>query len=338
MPGYGGGVGGDNAPGNQGGAGGGSGAGGGFGGMASGYGANEGGVEDLINQVNNAANTAAPNRFTQAADLQSDAYLKGAGIESDFIRQAMESLQGFGGYSPYMEAGQGALAGLQEGSTVEGFGNRLNEIIGGDAYGGLVDERMRSLQASLAASGLRRSGHAMNEAAAIPLDAAMGIEGLLSGRQAGMAELGFNATQSQGGLERAIAGLLTSQGQAEAGGVTSAGEAQASGVIGELAWQNKQKQDSNENRNQLIGLGIAALSAFSDPRLKKNIKKEGKTRPLDLISWEWIDEAKNTIVAKCNTFGFLSTQVKAVYPDCVSEFGGFDVVNYGEVTRRLKCL
>ncbi|MCP5005427.1 MAG: hypothetical protein GY941_16045, partial [Planctomycetes bacterium] len=165
-----------------------------------------------------------PNKFMQAGDIQSQAYLEGAGVESDFLRQAIESLRGYGGFDPYMQAGHGALAGLQEGSTVGGFGNRLNEIIGGDAFGGVVDERMRSLQAGLASSGLRRSGHAMNEAAAIPLDVAMGIEGMLSGRQSGLAGLGLNAAQSQGGLEQMIAQLMGGRGAVEAGGITGAAE------------------------------------------------------------------------------------------------------------------
>ncbi|MCP5007201.1 MAG: tail fiber domain-containing protein, partial [Planctomycetes bacterium] len=163
---------------------------------------------------------------------------------------------------------------------------------------------------------------------------------MLSGRQSGLAGLGLNAAQSQGGLEQMIAQLMGGRGAVEAGGITGAAEAEASGIIGELAYQDKRKQDSNKNRNDLLGLGLKALTSglFSDPRLKKNIKKEGKIGPLDLISWEWIDKAKDTIVSKSNTFGFMSTQVKEHYPECVGEFGGFDIVDYGQLIGRLKCL
>ena len=134
-----------------------------------------------------------------------------------------------------------------------------------------------------------------------------------------------------------IAQLLGGRGAVEAGGITGAAEAEASGILGELAFQQQKDSDSRDSRNQNIALAITALSAFSDPRLKKNIRKEGKVGPLDLVRWEWIDEVKDTIVSKCNTFGFLSTQVREHYPHCVDEFGGYDVVKYGQLIGELQC-
>ena len=132
-------------------------------------------------------------KFDLAAELQSTAATEGAGVHSDFLQQAIQQLQGFGGYDPYAEAGQQGLTGLQQGSTIGGLDQRINEIMGGDAFRGLVDERQRGLQGQLASSGLRRSGTALNEAAAIPLDVALGLEGTFTGRQSSLAGMGMQA-------------------------------------------------------------------------------------------------------------------------------------------------
>ena len=260
-----------------------------------------------------APTVAGPNVFQQAGDVQTES-----------LQEAIDRLLGFGGFDPFAEAGIEGLTGLREGATTQGFGARLNEIIGGEAFGGLTEERMRNLQSALGTAGLSRSGVNLAESAAIPLTTALELEGVLSGRQAGLAGLGFQATGKQAGLEQMIAQLLGFQGEAQAGG-----------ILGEKAFQAQRSQAKSDRTNQLIALGI---SAFSDPRLKKNIQNKGKIGPLDLIYWDWIDEVKGTIVEACRNFGFMSTQVKEYFPDCVGEFGGYDTVDYDKLSERLECL
>ncbi len=319
----------------------------GIGGNEAGIGSNagNGGGGAGINGMGGNQNVAAivnaivngTNKFQQAGQIQSDAAIEGAGVHSDAIQEAINRMMGFGGFDQYMGAGSQGLAGLQEGSTIGGLDARLNEIMGGDAFSGLVDERMLNLQGALGTAGLSRSGVNLEESAKIPLETAMMLEGMLTGRQSGMAGMGLNATGSQLGIEGMIAQMLGLQGGIEAGGITSAAEAEAGGILGKEAFNLQRDQAQDSNRNQLIGLGISALSAFSDPKLKTNIEKIGKVGPLDLITWDWVPEVKGTIVEKCRTFGFLSTQVRDNFPDCVSEYCGFDVVDYGKLNGEL-CL
>jgi len=277
------------------------------------------------------------NVFEQAGTLQSTAATAGADAEIAGLREAIAQLQQMmGGNNPFNEAGLEGLQGVQQGSTAMGFNDRLNAIMGGDQFGALVDERQRGLQGQLAAGGLTRSGTAMEAAAALPTDLAFQLENQLYGRQAGLADMGFQAQGQEIGLNQLIAALLGGIGQSNATGITSSAEAEAGGLLGEKAFQLQKSQAKNQNKTDLFGAAIGgAFTAFSDPRLKKNVQLKGKIGPLDLVTWDWIDEAKKTIVGNCRTMGFMSTQIKEHFPDLVSEYGGFDVVNYSGLMERL---
>ncbi len=289
--------------------------------------------------------------FEQAGQLQSGAATGGAEAEIEGLQQAIQQLMQMQGQGPsaFTQAGLGALEGVQQGSTIGGFGDRLNQIIGGDQFQGLVGERQRGLQGQLAAGGLTRSGTAIEAASAIPTDLAFQLENQLFGRQSGLAGMGFQGEQAgigrDFGLNAQIAALLGGQGQVRGEGIRGAAEAEAGGILGEAGFQFSADQQDDQNQSNLfsllgagaggflggapgasIGAGIGSL--FSDPRLKTNVKSSGKIGPLDLITWDWIEEAKATIVGNYRTFGFMSTQIKEFFPEFVSEYGGYDVVNY----------
>ena len=295
--------------------------------------------------------TSAPG---EAANIQAGAIGEAAALQDKSFQQIIAMLQEqmgttAGSFDPFIQAGVGALPDLQrgfqapEGTTAGGLENVINEIMGGEAFGGLVEERQRGVQGQLAAGGLTRSGTAIKEAAAIPTDLAFNIENLLTGRQFGAEQQrisvlqnlvsgGQAATGAQAGASgNMLANLMnaiTGKASAAGGALTGAAEAQASGILGGA--QQQQQGVSN-----LLGLG--SLFAFSDPRLKKNIKYIGKSGPLDLVEWEWKDELDGTIVSKFPTMGYLSTQVKEFYPEHVHEFGGYDVIDYPAVNEKILC-
>tara|TARA_R110000782_G_scaffold109339_1_gene198321 strand:+ start:705 stop:1655 length:951 start_codon:yes stop_codon:yes gene_type:complete len=258
--------------------------------------------------------TQAPKSiFQQAGDLQSTAATGAAGAEVDGLMQALAQIQQ-----------------MMDGSSGAGFGERLNSIIGGDQFAGLVDERQRGMQGQLSAGGLTRSGTALEAAGAIPMELAFDLENQQFGRESGF------STQ--------IANLLASIGGAKAGGIRGSAEAEAGGILGEKAYQfagDQQRQQNNNDMFSAIGglvggpAGAFLGSAFSDPRLKTNVKSIGKIGPLDLVTWDWVDAAKDTVVSKFKTMGFMSTQIKEHYPDLVGSHGGYDVVNYAGVMERL---
>ncbi len=341
---------------------------GGVGGGSPGGGSGNGGGDrwnrGSIRSSKTSSRSSGPNVFLQAGALQSAAATEGADAEIEGLKQAIAQLQQMIGQSAgdgaYSEAGLGGLEGVVQGSSAEGFDDRLNSIISGGSFNSLVDLRRQGVQGQLGAGGLTRSGTAMDAMAAIPADMALQLENQLFGRQAGLADMGFQSdTQDIGrdtGLNAQIAALLGAIGTSEAAGITGAAEAKAGGILGkkgfEYARQQQKDQNSNDRNSALfgaIGTGVGAAfggpvgagiggaigSSFSDPRLKTNVKIAGQIGPLDLVTWDWTEEAKGTIAGKCKTFGFMSNQVKEHFPEFVSEYGGFDVVNYRGLVERL---
>jgi hypothetical protein len=167
------------------------------------------GVRDMIARLQNGAGGA----FSPQGDFQSRTPFQREGNfnqgsftpEGAFQNRSPFSAQGdfqdrtpfqsegnFAGedQSAFTTAGLQGLQGVQQGSTASGFGQRLDDIIGGNQFQGLVDERQRAVQGQLSAGGLTRSGAAIDAASAIPADLALQLEGQLFNRQAGLAESG----------------------------------------------------------------------------------------------------------------------------------------------------
>lgn len=240
------------------------------------------------------------NPITQAANVQVDA-----------LQNAMPFFQ------PFLDAGNFGLDLFQQGSSAGGLEQILNEIMGGQSFQGLRDERQRGVQGQLSAGGLTRSGTGIEAAANIPTDLAFNISNLLSGRQESLAGFGFGGASN-------IADLTT-----------RVGEAIASGILGNEERRSSRRSESRTNTSNLIGSVLGG--AFSDPALKQNIEKIGEIGPLDLVQWDWIPEVEGTIVAGMRTMGFLSTQVREHYPEFVSEFGGYDLINFHGLIERLQC-
>lgn len=256
--------------------------------------------------------------------LQSSSPIKQAGgIQGQALGEAIPL------FEPYQQAGLQGLEQFQQGSTPEGLDAILAQIMGGDSFNALTDRRGEEITNMLAAGGLTRSGETINQGAALTIDNALALEGLLSGRQAGLADLGFNST-------RGIADLTT-----------GVGEAIASGILGNEASKNAREAGQDTNRSNLFGsliggaagLGGASMiaSAISDPRLKTNIRKVDKMGPLNFYHWDWIPETEGTIVENMPREGFLSTEVREHFPDRVKSFGGFDYIDYKHLIEDLRC-
>lgn len=102
--------------------------------------------------------------------------------------------------------------------------------------------------------------------------------------------------------------------------LTGAGNSAAAGTIGAA----NQKAGNTQN---LIGL-IATL--FSDEDLKKNKKKIGEHKGLDVYTWDWNKEAEKELGLKGSDFGHMAQDVKKKHPDLVSKHNGYHVLNYGD--------
>jgi len=77
----------------------------------------------------------------------------------DELRRQFDVTQG--NVDPFIQAGIGQIGALEEGTTAEGFGARLDRIFGSGALDPLIEKRTRAVQGQLAAGGLTRSGTAL---------------------------------------------------------------------------------------------------------------------------------------------------------------------------------
>lgn len=76
-----------------------------------------------------------------------------------------------------------------------------------------------------------------------------------------------------------------------------------------------------------IGLGLTALSLFSDERVKEDIKEVGKTHDgQPIYSYRYKGDPKTSL-------GLLAQDVEKTTPEAVSEMGGVKMVNYKLATK-----
>ncbi len=253
-----------------------------------------------------------------------DAARDAADINAGAQREGLEELKRqFGitqeNLAPFLSFGTGAIPGAEQGLSVGGIDEMLGQIFGSDSFGNLREERERSMTGLLGASGNTRGGFGLEQIADVPTDLGLQLEQLLFGRNQNAVNLGQNTAVGAGTLgtqgAQGIAQSFGNIGATQGAGITNAAGAEAAGM------QN------------LLNLGALA---FSDPELKDNLTPHGEVGPLTLYEWDWTPEAEETIVGKFPTIGFLSTDVREHYPEYVSTFGGYDVINYPKLLERLE--
>lgn len=241
-----------------------------------------------------------------AGGRAADAQVAGRNEAIETIRQQL---------GPFAQAGQDILPALQQGATVQGFGQNLSDIFSGGFLQPLIDQRTQAVQNQLSAGGLTRSGAGLQAAAAVPQDLALQIEGLLGGRQSNLAQLGLRGAE---GLASGVSGQQIGIGQDIGSGILA--DAQA-------------KAGQQEN---LFNIGTTVASFFSDPALKENVEPIGKIGGLTVHRWDWIPKAAETVIGTFPKIGFMADEVLKKFPDFVSEFAGFMVIDYHGLLNKLE--
>ena len=268
------------------------------------------------------------NAGRQAAEAE----VRGAQLGVNELRRQFDITQE--NFAPFLQAGTeaipravSAIDALAPGATAGGLDARLAEIFNTDIFDSLVDERTRAVQGQLAASGLSRSGTAIQEVANIPAQLGLAIEDLLTGRQgnqasrlAGLAGVGQSAAGSLGQFgaqsSQSIANLFERQGQSRSAGIITDAQAGASG-LGQV-------------------LKLASGVFFSDPCLKENAERISEIGDLGLYEWDWKPFCEGTIIAESSNLGFMADEVEEKYPHHVGEFGGFMIINYPRLIDELE--
>ena len=252
--------------------------------------------------------------------------------------------------SPFLDVGAPALDQLVQSSTPQGLDQRFSDIFNSDVAGGLIDRRRQIVQNQLSAGGLNRSGTALDEISRIPVDIGMQIESLLAGRSAGLAGIGQSAALNLGQFRQNNAGLVSNL-TAGIGNANSQGrlldsqvkKERVQNVVNAASFGISQTGGGGQGGgggggSNLAGLAGLAGQFFSDHRLKRNVKKVGDFKDLSVFAWDWIESAKGTIIEKCANIGFMSTQVRELYPEYISTYCGYDVIDYHSLLNKLEAV
>lgn len=227
-----------------------------------------------------------------------------------------------GQYEPYSEAGQRALT-AQEGM--------LSQLAAGPDYEAAVNsqafqEANRQAQYSLLNSaeatgglGSTATGNALGASSANVLSN-------VANEQYGNLYNYFNALGALSGQ-----GIQGSSGLGSFGGDTISGMAGTLSGIGTGALNAAAQQ--TQRGTGLLSAGIGLLSAFSDVRLKKNIKATGEytERGNEIYTWDWNEKAKKLGLAGSGR-GVIADHAEQVTPTAVStDKSGYKVVDYARV-------
>jgi hypothetical protein len=223
--------------------------------------------------------------------------------------QAIAKIEQGAGYQAQVKAGEKAI--LQQASATGGLRGGNVQLALGQYRPALLQqaiEQQYSKLGGLAATG----GTVAQQLSTSGQGATEFLSRLGQASAAGQAASGERTASN-------VANLLAQQGQARAGG--ELGEAKAYGQILNLPSQILGFQAGSGGKAGPVGFG----NLFSDIRLKKNIKKlNRRSDGLNVYEFEYIWGGGRQI-------GLMAHEVQSVYPDAVSESGGYLMVNYSKV-------
>lgn len=180
-----------------------------------------------------------------------------------------------------------------------------------------LDNANRVTQASAASKGRLSAGDTLER---LSNNVLLASEPLIDRQRqdiTNLLNLGTGVTESQ-------ANIAIGQGANVGNLLTDIGSAQSAGGIGAAQAQ----QQGNQN---LVQIGGALLSAFSDDRLKTNKKKIGVKRGLNWYTWDW-NELAVKLGLTGSSEGVMASEVMRVNPSAViMDKSGFYKVNYGAI-------
>lgn len=219
--------------------------------------------------------------------------------------------------APYVTAGTGALKGMQDLSGLSGVEAQRAAIAGLEGspqFQALTQQGENAMLQQAAATGGLRGGNIQGALAQFRPQMLSNLIEQQYARLGGIAGMGqaSAAGQSAQGAQYAgnIANLMQQQGAAQAGGIMAQGGARRA-AFGDLV--------------QLAGAAGGLKAAFSDIRLKKNIKRIGEhIKGIGIYSWEYIWGTK--------AIGVMVHEVEKIIPEAVSVHpSGFKMVDYSIV-------
>jgi hypothetical protein len=235
--------------------------------------------------------------------------------------------------SPYLAVGapaltaQQALIGLQGPEAEQAAIDRLT---GGSRFQELTRQGEEAILSRASATGGLRGG---NVQAALAQFRPQLLNQLIEEQYSqlgGLTNIGQSTAvrQAAAGQQTGqnVANLLANQGAALAGGQLAAGNVNRQ-IFGDVLGALKTGGEAFKafGGGPAAAAGGSGAAAFSDQRLKKNVKRIG-TRKDGLGVYEF-----DYIWGGARQIGLMAQEVQAVYPDAVSEIDGFLAVDYSKV-------
>lgn len=272
---------------------------------------------DIVGKITDPGDFFGARSAQSAADTSAKLGAETLAMQKDW----MNYIQGM--YEPYHEAGIKALSGQM------GMLDKMNQPID---YAALQSGPEYAAMQQAASNQLMANKEAMGGMGATSTGNALGantfnILNALGNQQRADQQNQFNALGAISGM-----GMQGNQGVGTFGGDTLSGMAGTMSGIGTGAMNAaamKQQQGSN-----LLGAGIGLLAAFSDIRLKDNIKATGeKTKNgHEIYTWDWNEKA-NEIGLKGSNKGVIADKVEVSNPELVmiDKDTGYKKVNYAGV-------
>jgi len=214
--------------------------------------------------------------------------------------------------------GLGGLYGLQGGDA--GYGQKLTDLSMQSpiykAMAGQIDQTLMDNQDQTGASASQRGllGSGVLADALAKYRARAGVDKSNALSQVYQQNLGGATGMSNlQGYQGDIASLMAGKGMTIGQGISGAEQARQQGY-----------QQTTNTAMELTG---DAVKAFSDIRLKSDVRFIGKIAGHEWYSWTWNDVAAKLGLSG-NGEGVMAHEVEKYMPDAIGEYNGFMTVNY----------
>lgn len=151
--------------------------------------------KDVKGMVKAFTGEAGADAAAQAGAIGAQGYDKA----TEALQQGYQQAGAF--YDPYAQAGGQAFQDINAQSTPEGYVQSLMALQNSPAIQQLIGENMRVMNNQLGNAGLARSGYAMRSAADLNMNTLKGMQDMLYGRRAGVAQMGYGAGAARSGMD-----------------------------------------------------------------------------------------------------------------------------------------
>jgi len=255
---------------------------------------------------------------------------------ADLARQEAMQQNVIGAQAQAAGAFGGSREALQRAETSAAFQRNLADISAGLRQSGF-QQAQAAAQQDIA-----------NALAAQQFNVGSGLQGqqarLAAGTQlANIANLGFGMGQTvqqnlaqQGMQQQALQQALIDAARGQYAGYTGAPQVSL-GYLAQALGATPVPQSTTTSKQpglfDYLTLGASTAAAFSDIRLKKDIKQIGELpNGIKTYSWKWNQKAKDLGVDHFPTVGVIAQEAQKVVPHAVMEGAdGYLRVNYGEI-------